>query len=274
MNSKPFLRDFLATLSAQLQAVSHGVLRALIALANSLARISIKFVLSVARFFSRAGAQAWRIYIRMELSLVEAIAASLLIFWSLRLLALVLAPAFLLCWFQYWWYAAAYAAFLGFAIWRYYTAREEEVERAAEEHAPIREFLVRFLRLGVRACLILLTCISAIAVALPRSVGSVDFLLSQWDQLQDRAEYPPAQHSASKPNSPKLVSPKLTTRPLVVDSTFYSRCTGSPEPDKCENITKSLLSESPEQARARSEQLEQERRTNMEIANSSLSSAN
>lgn len=182
MSNKPPLSDFLHALPAILQAISHRVLRALVALALRVASIARSIAAAISNLIVRAGTFVWHLYCRLELSIVEALAGVMLILWSLRLFALFLAPAVILAWFRYWIAAAIYVAVLALAIWRFYSAKAEDVERAAEDQAPVRALLTRVLRWAVRALLALASLIWVATYLSSSSDIAVSVLSEKWDR--------------------------------------------------------------------------------------------
>lgn len=183
MSNKPPLSDFLVALPALLQAVAQRVLRALLALAARIAKLARDVATAVADFFVRIAKWIWEIYCRLELSIVDALAAVLLIVWSLRLFALLLAPAVLLAIFRYWIATAVYVAVLGLAIWRFYTAKAEDVQRAAEDQAPLRALLNKILRWLLRALLLALTFVSGAMFLSSTTAGTTSLLKEQWNRV-------------------------------------------------------------------------------------------
>lgn len=159
MNHKRPLTDSLHALPAILQAISHRVLRALVAFALRVISIARSIAVAISNLIVRASTFVWHLYCRLELSIVEALAGVMLILWSLRLFALFLAPAVIFALFRYWIAAAIYLAVLALAIWKFYSAKAEDIERAAEDQAPTRALLTRILRWAVRAVLALASLI-------------------------------------------------------------------------------------------------------------------
>jgi hypothetical protein len=89
----------------------------------------------VAKAARDIAASLWRFYCRLELSIVESFANIALLLWSLRLFGLLLTPPILLAIFRYWIAAFVYLAVLGTAIWKFYSAKAEDIEHAAHEQA-------------------------------------------------------------------------------------------------------------------------------------------
>jgi len=183
VNKKPPLSDFLTALPALLQAISQRVLRALLALVARVAKLASDLASAVANFFVRIAKWVWQLYCRLELSIVDALSFVLITVWSLRLFALFVAPVVLLAIFQYWTAAVIYIAVLGVAIWRFYTAKAEEVETAAKDQAPIRALLNRILSWGLRAILLALTFVSAALILSSTPAGTGAQLKGQWSRM-------------------------------------------------------------------------------------------
>jgi hypothetical protein len=78
MNNKPTLSELLFALSAYLQAVSERILKALLTFSVRLARIAHDIVVAIANFVVDAATSVWRLYCRLELSIVEAFATIML----------------------------------------------------------------------------------------------------------------------------------------------------------------------------------------------------
>ncbi len=182
MSNKPPLSDFLAELPALLQAVSQRVLRALIALGAHVAKLAHDVVTAVANFFVQIVRWVWLIYCRLELSIVDALSTVLVIAWSLRLFALVLLPAIVLVIFRYWIVASFYVAVLALAIWRFYSAKAEDVKIAREKLAPVHALLNKLLLWVLRALLLALSIVSA-AMFLSSSGPQTSLLKEQWNRV-------------------------------------------------------------------------------------------
>lgn len=163
--------------------MSKRVLHALLALVAQVAKLASDLAAAVANFFVRIAKWVWHLYCRLELSIVDALSFVLITVWSLRLFALLLAPAVLLAAFHYWIFAAVYVAVLGVAIWRFYTAKAGEIETAAEDQAPIRAFLNKILGWGLRALLLALTLVSAALFLSSSTAGTTALLKEQWSRV-------------------------------------------------------------------------------------------
>ncbi len=210
MRDRPLLSDLLTALPAMLQAMSQRVLRALIALVARVAGLSRDLAKAVSRFLVRVSKWVWHLYCRLELSIIDALSFLLITVWSLRLLALLLAPAVLLAIFHYWIAAAAYVVVLGIAIWRFYMVKDGEVEAAAEEQAPIRVFLNKLLGWSLRVILLALTFVTTAVLFSPSSTETMTLLNEQWSRLHSLSlgslsgtpDAPSSRGSLSKSPSP------------------------------------------------------------------------
>lgn len=167
MSNKDPIGAFLTALPALLQAVSHRTLRALAALASRLVQICKDTAAFIADFLVAIATSAWHFYCRLESSVIDTLSTVLLILWSLRLFALLLAPALALAYFTYWLGAVCWLGLLALAVWKFYVAPKEDIEKAAESQAPVRALLVRILRFLLRAVLAITSVIGAMIYAVP-----------------------------------------------------------------------------------------------------------
>ncbi len=177
MSNKDPIGAFLTALPALLQAVSHRILRALAALASRLAQLCKDIATSIANFLVAMATSAWHFYCRLESSVIDTLSTVLLILWSLRLFALLLAPALVLAYLKYWAGAISWLAVLALAVWKFYVAPKEDIEQAAESQAPVRALLIRILRFLLRVVLAFSSVIGALIYAVPFSdskSGAVD----------------------------------------------------------------------------------------------------
>lgn len=211
MSDRSPFSEFISTLPEFVEVIAKRILRAI-----------VRFAKQLAIHISNAVTATWRTYSRLELSVVDTIVAIVLVIWSVRLAALVVAPAILLALAGYWAGAAFYVAVLGFAIWKYYAATAEDISVAVTNLDPLRKFTASFVRWSLRTTLLLLSFIAAFAFVQSKGIqvrerDQRERPTEQLSRLEPTADTESTTVSAPGDDVPSSTkSEPLTSQPITI----------------------------------------------------------
>jgi hypothetical protein len=149
-DQSPRRRNFIDSIPVIVQAVSNRLLRALGAFMRHIGNAVRRMIVAATDRLIELAKYSWRLYCRIEFSIVDAVLTVLLTLWAARYLLLLLLGGIVLVYFRYWAFAAGYVFVVALAIWRFYRTTSEDLDNVELQQAPVRGHLVRMIRWGLR----------------------------------------------------------------------------------------------------------------------------